>query len=341
MASNRLMITPKNETEWHALRAMDVTSTESAALFEMSPYTTRFELWHRKREQRIETIEARGRMLWGQRMQDTIARGIAEDYGVKVRRINAYMRLSNCRMGASFDFEIVGLADGEHALLQADQTLRALYREHGAGVLEIKNVDSLVFKNEWSAERDEETGAKEYDAPAHIEIQVQHQLRVIERAWSALGVLVGGNNPIVIIRHRDVEVGETIENRIREFWQSVDDNVPPPPVFPDDAAFACKLYGYAEPGKVYDGRQDEALTDMIIDYVDAADRHTKASEDKKIAQAKIFTHIGEHEKALANGFTVSAAMVSPCHVEYDRDGFRGFRVTKLKEAKPTTERKTA
>lgn len=337
MATNRLIITPKNDTEWHGLRAMDVTSTESSALFGMSPYATAFELWHRKREETQVIIEAAGRMLWGTRLQDVIARGIAEDYGVKVRRLNAYMRLNDCRMGASFDFEIVGVVE-EYAR-PGDTTLQELYRQHGPGVLEIKNVDSLVFKNDWTAERDDD-GRKEYEAPAHIEIQVQHQLHVIGREWSALGVLVGGNQPIVIIRERDDEVGRGIENRVRQFWQSIETNEPPPPVMPDDADFMRKVYSFAEPGKLLDARGDADLLSWCEQYREASDRYKQAEEDKKIAQARIFECLGDHEKALLDGYTISAAMVAPTRVEYDRAGFRGFRVTKQK-AQTTNERKAA
>lgn len=326
----RLSIVPKTETEWHMLRSVDVTSTESSALFGMSPYATAFELWHRKREEKIDATEARGRMLWGTRLQDTIARGIAEDYGVKVRRINAYMKQTDCRMGASFDFEIVGVDPSRYT---REEGLRAMYNQLGPGVLEIKNVDGLIYKQQWIEERDHETGEIFREAPAHIEIQVQHQLHVIERKWAAIGVFVGGNNPIVITRERDLEVGQSIERRIREFWQSIEENNPPPPVYPDDAAFVSRLYGYAEPGKVYDGRQDPDLLALCDAYHAAARIAKQADEDKKVAKAKILEKIGDAEQALLAGFKVSAAMVGPTHVEFDRAGFRGFRVTQLKEKK--------
>jgi predicted phage-related endonuclease len=104
----RKIFYPENEAAWHALRCLDVTSTESAALFGMSPYATAFEIWHRKREATPLVIEAEGRMLWGQRLQDVIARGVAEDYGVKVRKMTGYQRIEEIRMGSSFDFEIIG-----------------------------------------------------------------------------------------------------------------------------------------------------------------------------------------------------------------------------------------
>lgn len=331
--SNRLIVTPANEQEWHNLRIADVTSTESSALFDMSPYATAFELWHRKRQATPVVIEAEGRMLWGIRLQDVIARGVAEDYGVKVRRLNAYMRLPDVRMGSSFDFEIVGFADGQvdgvWAEVSAERNqLRRLYRELGPGNMEIKNVDALVFRDQWTVNED-----RSIEAPGHIEIQVQHQMHVSGRKWTALVVLVGGNTPKVIVRKYDAEVGQAIEQRVRDFWRDVDAGNEPAPTFPDDAAFMCKLFGYAEPGKVYDGRGKAELVDLCNEYKRAADREKLAAEDKAIAKAKLLAAIGDAEKATLDGFTISAGLVGPCEVAYTREGYRNFRVTPKKAAK--------
>ena len=45
----RQTITPRDREHWLSLRAQDLTSTDVAALFGMSPYKTKFELWHEKR----------------------------------------------------------------------------------------------------------------------------------------------------------------------------------------------------------------------------------------------------------------------------------------------------
>jgi predicted phage-related endonuclease len=323
--SNRLIVTPPNEAIWHGLRAEDITSTESAALFDMSPYTTRFELWHRKHGKQVVDFEATGRMLWGTRLQDAIARGIAEDHGIKVRRYNAYVRLTDVRMGASFDFEIVGVTDGYAG---RESRLRELYQERGPGILEIKNVDGLIFRDQWAVTED-----REIEAPDHIEIQVQHQLHVIERAWSVIGVLVGGNAPKILVRDRHPDVGAGIEARIREFWQSVEAGTPPPPHYPDDAEFVARLYGFAEPGKVFDGRDDAKLATLCREYRDAADREKLAKEDKEVAKAKILEHIGDAERALLDDYTISAGLIGPAHVEFDRKGYRNFKLTPRKPAK--------
>ena len=49
-------------------------------------------------------------------------------------------------MGASFDYEIIGVKED---VTPEDNVLQEMYRNNGAGILEIKNVDYLAFKNGW------------------------------------------------------------------------------------------------------------------------------------------------------------------------------------------------
>jgi len=81
------ILNPPDEKSWLALRKNDITSTESPALFGLSPYSTLFELYHTKRG-----VEAgfpdNDRITWGQRLQDVIAAGIAADQGWTVRRMD-------------------------------------------------------------------------------------------------------------------------------------------------------------------------------------------------------------------------------------------------------------
>lgn len=321
----RWAYTPPSEQIWHSLRASDVTSTESAALFGMSPYLTRFELYYRKLGRAVVAPPAGERMLWGIRLQDVIARGLAEDNGVKVRKLNQYMRIVDARMGSSFDFEIVGTVDNWAG---PETELQRMYRQHGVGNFEIKCVDFVVFRDQWTVNDD-----KSIEAPAHIEIQTQHQLHVSARPWAAIGVLVSGNTPKIVVRERDADVGIALEARVRELWASIRAGCAPQPTFPDDADLVCRLNGYAEPGRVYDGRQDKELQQLCVAYMEGLKREKLGEEDKKIARAKICLRIGDAERAIVPGFSLSASMVGPAEIPaYTRVGYRNIRVTAKKTA---------
>ena len=317
-------ITPESPAHWLELRKKYVSSTESAALFGISPYATAFELWHRKKD-KLDKGAVGGRAVWGNRLERSIADGIAEDYGVKIRNMRRYMFDDTIRIGASFDYEIWAMgADTD------DNIIRAMRRDEGVGILEIKNVDRSVFYSDWTV--DKETGYIE--APAHIEAQVQHQLHVSGYDWAVIAALVGGNDPKITIRKRFPEVGEAIEQKVAEFWKSIADNTPPDPEMPADASFLAGLYQYAEPGKVLalGADEDPELTELVRQYKAAGEIEKKAAEDKKVAQALILQKIGSHERVTSPLFNITAGMVGPSHIEYDRDGYRNFRLT-LKKPK--------
>lgn len=302
---DRQIILPSSEQEWLQLRVDDITSTESSALFRMSPYVTEFELFHRKKSKDIIVLEDNDRLMWGRRLQDAIATGIAEDKHWVCAPMKEYIRLPDKKMGSSFDFKMI------------DESNRI-------GVFEIKNVDYFIFKNSWTIENNN------LIAPEHIEIQLQHQLHVSGYEWGAIGVLVSGNQPHVLIRERDEEVGNAIEKKVQKFWEMVAQDTAPRAFYPDDAEFVASLYGYAEPGKVMDAREDTYLLNLCSAYNNAASIAKFHDQEKTTLKAKILEHIGSHEKCTMNEFTVTANMVGPTHVSYDRAGYRTFRITQKK-----------
>lgn len=56
----------ESREQWLAARAKDITSTEIAALYGLSPYITEFELFHNKRDGVRTQITENERMTWGQ-----------------------------------------------------------------------------------------------------------------------------------------------------------------------------------------------------------------------------------------------------------------------------------
>ena len=157
-------IVPKNEADWLALRRQVVTSTEVAALFGCSPYVSLFELWHRKHDNLEVEFTKNERVTWGLRLEKAIADGVAEDEKFEIRRLSEFIQDTEINLGASFDYAI-----GED------------------GILEIKNVDGLVFKDGWDVDGDN------IEEPVHIGFQVQTQLMLSQRKYALLRPLVGGN----------------------------------------------------------------------------------------------------------------------------------------------------
>lgn len=298
-------IIPKDEADWLRLRKMDVTSTEVSALFGLSPYMTHFELYHRKHDNLEVAFEPNERMKWGTRLQDSIAAGIAEDQGWQSRRMTEYLRDPDLKMGASFDFEI----------MLADKWL---------SILEIKNVDSLAFRDGWIVDGDN------VEAPPHIELQLQQQMALRGSREAYIGALIGGNRVVLIKREPDPQVIEAIKTKIKGFWESVGTHHEPQPEFARDADFIARLYSFAEPGKVFNA--DEAVNRLAVAYKQASAEAKAANEKKDAAKAEILTLVGSAEKIIGETFTISAGLTGPALIPaYERKGYRNFKISWKKE----------
>lgn len=305
----RESITPKDKEHWLKLRMEDITSTESPALFGISPYMTLFELWHTKKNKDLSGIGENERMKWGTRLQKSIAGGIGEDNGWNVEPFEAYVRICDLRIGSSFDYRFL--------LPGVDDDMSC--------ILEIKNVDSLAFKEGWMIDGDN------VEAPPHIELQVQHQLLVSGYETAYIGALVGGNRVVLIKRGVDEQIHESIKAKVKAFWRSIEEGIEPEPDFKRDADFIAKLYGKAEKDSV--AYADQEITDLAMLYQHAAAAEKVAENQKKEYKAKILTKIGTTAKIMSDQFTITANEVPPTRVEaFEKKGFRNFKINFKKEA---------
>ena len=317
----REFITPTNEAHWHAMRAQDLTSTDVAALFGLSPYRTNFELWHEKKAGEPVRIKDNDRMRWGRRLEAVVAEGIAEERGWVVRPFKEYGRLADARLGSSFDFRIIGTGGffdpPDDAII-----------DQGDSILEIKTVDALAFKNGWTIEDDY------VEAPPHIELQVQHQMLVSGLRRAYIGVLIGGNRIEVLEREADDQVHAGIIYAARKFWDSIERNEPPAPVMPDDADAVIRLNQHAEPGKLLDARGDERVAALVARYAELGKQAKVIDDERNTIKADLLTAIGDAEKVLLDGYSISAGFVGPAEIPaFTRQGYRNLRVTAKKPAK--------
>lgn len=307
----------QTEAEWLAHRKQDITSTEVAGLFASSPYTTEFELYHKKTGALdADTFEVNERMVWGNRLEAAIAHGIAEDYGLIVEPLKVYMRIPDLRLGSSFDYKVVGIVEG----FDGDEIARDMFRQHGAGILEIKNVDGLQFKRGWVEEGDV------IEAPVHIEFQVQTQLEVSDLNWAIIAPLVGGNTPKVVIRERDREVGAAIAEKVAAFWARVITKNPPDPDYLNDADTIGKLY-VDNDGSTIDLSDDARLISLCLKYKQAAAAAKEADDDKKAARAEILTIIKAAKSVTTQGYKLSAGTNKAVFKAYRKEAGEMLRIT--------------
>lgn len=320
MNEQREIISWIDEETWHTARAIDITSTESGSLFGYGRETA-FELACRKDGKTESRFKPNERTEIGKEIEHAIAIRAARQYGVIIKHKNEYMRIHTSRMGSSFDYEVIGFYDSQ----VKDNRLVKAFETHGPGLLEVKNVDRLVYNNEW-------INGENPEAPSHIEIQLQHQLEVCELNWGAIVAFVGGNHIEMVLRLRDRAVGASIRYKIEKFWHGLAKGEYPPVLLPEDIDVLKQLYGHAEPGSVLDARNNDSVNDWIQVYMDASAEEKRAVDRKQTAQGQLLQLIGNAERVVGAEAVITCGLVGPCEIAYTRTGYRNWRVTPKKGA---------
>lgn len=336
---NAEVIIPRDEQHWLELRTADLTSTDIPALFGLSPYKTRFQLWHEKAAAARGEFRENERMRWGRHLEAAIARAAAEQEGWVIRPMKEYIRIPELRLGSSFDFRILSAG-----VVPFDETAATTIASNGFSTpdtaddahLEIKNVDFLAFRDGWRIGDD-----GFIEAPDHIEIQLQHQMLVSSLRRGFIVPLVGGNKLHVIEREADEATHMAIRSEAAAFWQSIDENRPPEPDMPADADAVIRMNQYAAPGKFLDARGDADLASLVRKMHARKAEARAMEEEASVFKAQILQLIGDAEKVVTDGFKISAGIVAPSRGTLvtpemvgtyigGRSGFRMLRATPAK-----------
>lgn len=301
-----------NESAWLLLRSQNVNSTESAALFGLSPYQTELELFHRKRNAEVQSIADNFRMRAGRYLEGSIAQLAANELDCTVKPYKVYARDADARMGSSFDYEI-------------------LTGDYAGWLMEIKNVDRLVYRDAW----------QDNEAPEHIEVQCQHQLEMTERPGIIIAALVGGNELKFIERKRNEKMGAGIRQRIQRFWSDVEANNEPLADFERDAEFIISLHQSAGDA-VYVADETDNVSMLLHDYHRLKREASDLDALAKAKKAEILDAVGdEFKKIVTAGLTVTCGMTKdtpPTLITEDMvgqtyGGRKGYRMFTLREKK--------
>lgn len=290
-----------------------IGASESAALFGVSPYTTRFELWHQKVGNIPgPDISRDERVMGGQFLEPSIAKWAAEKWYWPLQPVPQYRENPRIeRMGCSLDFETID----------------------GLEPVEIKNVDTLVFRDQWAVE-----DGVIVHAPDHILIQLQHQLSCApeghpdgeayaQRGW--IVACVGGNQLYRMEVARHPAMIERIEREVGHFWLTVEANEPPDPKFDIDAAAIDLLY-HGSGIEVQDLQGNARAQELAELYTACTAQEKAAREQKKAALAELKVLMGEARGALLDGgYRITASYLK--EITTVRKAHWRFAVRKPKE----------
>lgn len=254
----REFISIESEEQWLAERAKDVTSTGMAALFGLSPYTTKFEMYHAHKSGLHLPFDENDRVKKGKRMEMHAAEEVALKLDAAVKKIDWYARIPNERMGSSFDYELT-MPDGELVLL------------------ELKAVDHFRHKETWLDD----------EAPPHIEIQLQHQLECADKYdHGVIAAFTGIYDFTLYERERDRDMGQALRRAARAFWEDVDVGREPSVDFSRDQSVLDLLYKSAG-GEPIDATKDVELDALIAKHVRLGREIKIMDEDRDATKAQI------------------------------------------------------
>lgn len=263
-----------NTPEWYTIRKKTVGSSEVAALFDKSPHTTKFELYHRKIGSIADAIEDNERMFWGRKLEHQIAMGAAELKGWHLLPPQGYYMHPNFPgMGATPDM------------------LATVPGREGIGILEIKNVDGLIFRKEWINE----------EPPMYYLLQLQHQLACSSFKWGAVVALVGGNDLKISFYDRHAGSIASIESAVVKFWADVRERNEPK-VSGDDLDALKKVYPIH--GIEIDLSGDNELPGLCSHWGQLREARLAIEKQEATAKAEILQKVGNANIAYCSGFRI-------------------------------------
>lgn len=260
----------------------------AAVLGCLSRHTTGYRLWHQKagnvEPDNLDEVE---RVQAGQHMEPAIAAWAAEKWpewaGVlrKVRRYIEHPAITG--LGASRDYEL-------HA--------------PGLPPVEIKNVDGLIFRDEWQADGDEITAP-----PLDITLQVMHQFASAgakaNHGW--IVACVGGNR---LLRGRIAAHAPTIariEEAVTAFWRSIADGAPPDDFADIETVSDLYLTGEREAPLVLDG--DNRFPDLCARYQKLHGICKRADRLRDQVKAQIALKVADATRASGSGYRVTYPII--------------------------------
>lgn len=268
--------------QWHARRLQNIGGSEVAALFGVQPAyaLSHYALWHVKAGNAPPPPVDNERVRWGNRLEAPIALGIAEDQGWTVSKGGHVTDPTTPGMACTLDYIV-------HDPARPDP-----------GALEIKNVDWLVHKRTWA----------DGEPPLHILLQNQHQMACAGYNWGVVGGLVGGNDVHLYRYEARPALIASIRQRVSAFWQSIADGREPPVDGSDSAAAVIRALHPELLDEAADLTLDNALPDICARLLAAAEARKAAEKLEAEAKNQLAAKLGDHARALAQGYRISVAV---------------------------------
>lgn len=256
----------ENKKHWLKLRTEVITSTELAAIYNNNKYLSITELYHRKKNKDASEITKSEAMEMGLALESAIAKRASEQFNLDINKENDFFIDRKNKIGSSFDYTVT------------DTT------EVGVGVLEIKNVGEFSFKNGWTVE-----GENEATAPLMTQFQLQMEMELMNAKFGYIVACVGGRKLYIKKYYYEEILLVDAKERIKSFWQSVEDGIAPKVETEADANFIIDWYKKSDPLKKVTASISVELE--LSKYIEAKKMYDIHAKQVKLSKAKILSEV--------------------------------------------------
>ena len=257
---------------WLTVRKGGIGSSDAGAAVGLNPYQSQLELWMVKTGRdgslpKIDPNDETSPMYWGTLLEPIVAAHYTRRTGHRVRKINAVLQHPEIPwMLANIDREVMGVADVQ--------------------ILECKTAG--------------EFGARLWrdGVPEYVQLQVQHQLAVTNKAAADVCVLVCGQEiRIYRIDRDDALIARLIELE-QQFWRYVETDTPPPADGSDSADIALRCLYPHDSGNTIDLSRDSAMSAAFADLLTIRDEIANRAKVAEELKQRIQQRMGDASRAL-------------------------------------------
>lgn len=266
--------------EWHQMRRATVSASEIAAVLNISPYTSAFDLWWAKRQG--DVYPETPAMRRGKRLEPLILEDFQE----------AHPELYLDAAGLCVNSEREWQACTPDAL--AYETAGWVDDRDPVAVVEAKTAGS---RDGWGTEGTDEV-------PAHYRAQVLWQMDTLGIGVAYVPVWIGFDYREYVVEYDASDVA-LMRHHAREFLDSLQDGTPPPI---DAHAATGRRLRQLHPS-VIDGEVEVPAT-WVEEYRRARDLRDDAQQRMDLAEHHIRQHMGDHRTAVVDGHKVATRTVT-------------------------------
>ena len=264
---------------WHAARATGIGGSEIAAVLGLSPYESRFSLWHRKNGL-VAPVEETGVMYWGKALEPVICNEYAK------RHPEQHVAPAGTYHGPGRPWQI---ANPDRLLIAADNTVE---------VLEAKTSRDAEG---WGEEDTDEV-------PVYYRAQVRWYLDALGLTTARIAVLISGSDYREYTVEADPADAQLMRDRAQAFLTTVTAGTRP--------AIDGHAATYQAIKEIPEGMDDvdvditPALRDRYFTALAAA---KAAEEEKRCASGLVLDEIGTGRRAVVGPAKVATRTVRDGH----------------------------